>query len=146
MTENGRETKTESIKINKNEVDEMVSHWNFFLLTSSPPFSKVVQQFFIRGYSSNKPFILRINVLWGNSDLPHPLFCCLNERAQKFIASPRLWLVPASMQGRWACFVSQVRRKKRRKGEDGAIKLYNFLLSPKSPNDKRNIPFWYSPK
>ena len=34
-----------------------------------------------------------------------------------------------SMQGKWACFVSQVRRK----GEAGAINLNNFLLSPKGP-------------
>ena len=29
------------------------------------------------------PTIL-INVLWGNIDLPHHPFCCLNERAQTF--------------------------------------------------------------
>ena len=57
------------------------------------------------------------------------------------IASPRLRLLPTSMQGKWACFVSQVRWKERRKEEEGAIKFYNFLLSPKGPNEWRNIPF-----
>ena len=34
----------------------------------------MVPQFFIKGFSSNKPLILRINVLWGKSDFPHPPF------------------------------------------------------------------------
>ena len=30
------------------------------------PLSKVILQFFIKGFSSNKPLIWRINVLWGS--------------------------------------------------------------------------------
>ena len=48
------------------------------------------------------------------------------------IASPRLRLVPASMQGKWACFVSQVWWKARRKGVEGAINIYNFYSHPKA--------------
>ena len=58
------------------------------------------------------------------------------------IASHRLCLVPASMQGKWTYLVSQVRWKERKKGEEGALNFYNFLLSPKSPNEWHNIPLW----
>ena len=43
-----------------------------------------------------------------------------------------------------ACFVNQIRWKERRKGEEGAIKFYNFLRSPKGPNEWRNIPFCHT--
>ena len=83
-------------------------------ILSTLSLSKVIPQFFIRGFSSNKPLIFRINVLGGSCNIPHLPFCCMNERAQTL----------------WACFVSQVRWKERRKREEGAIKFYNFLLSP----------------
>ena len=81
--------------------------------------------------SSNKPLILRRSC----NVCPH----CL-----ALIASPQLRLVPASMLGKWAFFVSQVRWKERRKGEEGALNFYNLLRSPKGPNKWCNIPFFSS--
>ena len=69
----------------------------------------------------------------------HHRFGWFSEVVGWFIATLRLCLMPASKQGKWACFVSQVRWEERRKGEEGAIYFYNFLLSPKGPNEWLNI-------
>ena len=92
----------------------------------------VIPQNFIREFSSHKPLILKINVLWGNCNITHPSFCALSFTVAcpcclALIASPRLCLVPKSMQDKWACFVSQVRWKE------------NFLFSPKGPNEWCNV-------
>ena len=50
----------------------------------SPSF-QVDPTFFIRGFSSNEPLILIINVLWGSCNIPHTPLCCLKERAQIFL-------------------------------------------------------------
>ena len=39
---------------------------------------------FYKGFSTNKPIIWRINLLWGSCNILHPPFSCLNERAQTF--------------------------------------------------------------
>ena len=59
----------------------------------------MIPQFFIRGFSTNKPFILRINMLVGSCNIPHPPFTCLNERAQYkfFIEPPSNNLCPVSL-------------------------------------------------
>ena len=46
----------------------------------------------------------------------------------------------ASMQGKWACFLSQFMWKEKRKWEDGLYIFLNFLLSPKGPIDLHNVP------
>ena len=95
------------------------------------PLSKLILQVFLRGFSSNKPLTLRINVLWGSYNIPHPPICCLNERAQTFIASPLLHLVPATCRANGHSVLAKSGEKRGGRGEEGAINFYNFLLSPK---------------
>ena len=56
--------------------------------------------------------------------------------------------VPARipLQGEWACFVSQVRWKERRKGEESAINFYNFLCSPKPQMSGVTVHFFNRPR
>ena len=89
---------------------------------------------------STLPFLLNVEkicqhcsdrfffVLWGSCNMP-----CL-------IASPQLRLVPASVQGKWACFVSQVRWKER--GGRGKREL-QFLTLPQKAQ-MSGITFHYS--
>ena len=70
---------------------------------------------FTSGFSSNNFLILRIKSKIASTRIKSQPRQFLKKSLALF-ASPWLRLVPASMQGKWACFVSQVRWKERRKG------------------------------
>ena len=113
------------------------------------PLSKVVPKFIIKGFSSNKHLILRMNVLWGNSCcIFWPAFgCCTPQRLVEILLQALCFTL--CLQAYKANGHALLAKSGEKRGGKGKSELLISTISyypPKGPNEWRNIPFfprWY---
>ena len=126
----------------------------------------MIPQFFLKRFSSNKPLILRINVLWGNSVYPPPSFLLLKWESSNILIVAHFSLFslhlvpctycrpsgkPSELQGCKHTFevkkekkVQQIKREGSIKGEGGLYKKLKIpTLPPKLP--RSGVTFHYFP-